>query len=149
MRKQETAEGLFSSPATYPLYMKIESHQTEPEKEKNSTKMCMVLESAIYMVQYASFRKFCSNTQNFQNFDLVVLFIVMHHMCFYISINSRKILGSYRMWFFPIFFCLGWAPYVRPKLGVISKFSKHSYFFLLTLLVTGGDLCGFRRPHKN
>ena len=90
------------------ISMKIESHQTEPEKEKNSTKMCMVLESAIYMVQYASFRKFCSNTQNFQNFDLVVLFIVMHHMCFYISINSRKILWSYRMrGFFPFFSVLG------------------------------------------
>ena len=55
----------------------------------------------IYMVQYASFGNFNSNSRNFQNFDFALIFIVMHHKSSYISINSRNTLGSYRMKSFP------------------------------------------------
>ena len=59
-----------------------------------------------YIVQYASFEKFCSKTQNFQNFDLAVIFIVMHHMSSYITVNSRKTLGIDRMRCFLPFFSI-------------------------------------------
>ena len=50
-----------------------------------------------YMVQYASFGNFYSNSGNFQNFDFALIFIVMHHTSSYISIDSCNTLGSYRM----------------------------------------------------
>ena len=54
------------------------------------------------MVQYASFGNFNSNSRNIQNFDLALIFIVMHHTSSYVSINSCNILDSYRMSsFFP------------------------------------------------
>ena len=52
---------------------------------------CCVL-SFIYMVQYASFGNFYSNSRNFQNFDFALNFILMHQTSSYISINSHKTL---------------------------------------------------------
>ena len=53
------------------------------------------------MVQYASFGNFYSNYGNFQNFYFALIFIVMHHTSFYISINSRNTLDIYGMRSFP------------------------------------------------
>ena len=49
-------------------------------------------DECLYMVQYASFGNFCSNMQNFQNVELAVIFIAMHYMSSYISLNSGKTL---------------------------------------------------------
>ena len=54
----------------------------------------------IHKAQYASFGNFCSNTQNFQNFELAVFFIVIYYMSSYISLNSCKTLSTYRMRYF-------------------------------------------------
>ena len=51
----------------------------------------------IYMVQYASFGYFCSSLQNFQNFDLALIYYVIHHRSSYISINSCNTLDIYIM----------------------------------------------------
>ena len=48
----------------------------------------------MYVVQYASFVNFCSISQNFHNFDLAAIFIVMHYLSSYISVNSCNTLGS-------------------------------------------------------
>ena len=56
------------------------------------------------MVQYASFGNFYSNYGNFQNFDVALICIVMHHTSSYLSINSRNALGNYRMRSFPPYF---------------------------------------------
>ena len=53
---------------------------------------------------YASFENFHSSSRNIQNFDMALIFIVMHHMSSYISINSRNTLDSCRMGFFLPFF---------------------------------------------
>ena len=72
------------------------------------------------MVHYASFGNICSIMQTFCNFDLSVIFIVMHHMSSYIC----KTLGSYRVSCFlpgfPSRVCTA-----RPKWVFFSKLSKY------------------------
>ena len=73
--------------------------------------------------------------QKFQNFDLAVIFIGMHHMSSYISISCCKTLGSYRMsCFLPVFSIQG--VYCTPKVGVFSKtFKKHNFCCFIAQLI--------------
>ena len=87
----------------------------------------------MYVVQYASFVNFCSISQNFHNFDLAAIFIVMHHMSSYIYINSRKTLGSYRMsCFLRVFFSFRVCT-AHPKWVFFSCLSKYRIFIALLL----------------
>ena len=52
-------------------------------------------------LDYASFGTFHSNSRNIEKFDMTLIFILRHHTSFYISLNSRKTLGSYRKKTFP------------------------------------------------
>ena len=64
-------------------------------------------------------------TRNIQNFDMALVFIVMHHMSSYVSINSRNTLDSGRMRsFLPGF--LHFNYFFRSFQGVFYNFEKKS-----------------------